>query len=407
MLTQNRLIILTLFPCAALGLLACGGGTGETTRASTSTHDSATAATQADNTSIATAPSSVSPKKLVARVGPTAINYATVEHLMALGSAPEPLPDPPAYTGCIAAANAGEGAAQQADSQLKQGCVERYEHIRQSAISKAIHTQWLLGEAAEQGIRVSPADVQKEFAASKKSFKTKAEFDAYRKNAGLSVADMMSEIKLGKVADAIFKLITDKQHPATSAEVAAYYDAHQTQFGTPPGRTVRVFRTTTKASADKAKAEVEAGKSFAEVAKQLSAIGQPIGAKEGVVKDLLPGAYEEKSLNDAIFTAKLHRLYGPLQIYGGHKTIAPETNDGFFVYEVVGTVPGKQTPLAKVKGSIATALTKADKDKTLAGFIAEFRRKWTARTDCEPGFVVRNCKQFKGAKPASEDPYTL
>jgi hypothetical protein len=36
------------------------------------------------------------------------------------------------------------------------------------------------------------------------------------------------------------------------------------------------------------------------------------------------------------------------------------------------------------------------------------QERWTAKTDCKAGYVVRNCKQFKGAKAAEAvDPYTL
>jgi PPIC-type PPIASE domain len=398
--------LLTTFSTVALclGIAACGGAS-KSGSTGTTTHNSANAATQAATTS--SVPPAAPPQKVIAQVGSQQITWATVSRLMTLASAPEAVPDPPSYTSCVAAMKSGEEGAQKSEGELKQSCSRRYRTLLDSAVSKAIHSRWLIGEADELGIRISPAAVREEFDASKKSFKTAAEFEAYRKSTGQSVAEMMEEIKLGKVADAIFKLVASKEHAASAAEVASYYRSHSAQFGTPAGREVRIFRTTSKAAAVKAAGEVKAGKSFAEVAKALSAVGQPLGAKDGVVKDLLPGAYEEKALNDPIFSAKLHKLYGPLEISGGHKTIAPETNSGFFVFEVVGLVPGKQAPLAAVKASIAQSLTKAQKEKTLAGFIAAFRKKWTSRSSCEAAYVVRNCKQYKGAEAGGSDPFTL
>jgi hypothetical protein len=42
-----------------------------------------------------------------------------------------------------------------------------------------------------------------------------------------------------------------------------------------------------------------------------------------------------------------------------------------------------------------------------AAFVAAFRRRWIAQTDCRPGYVIVDlCRQFKGARPPA-DPYTL
>jgi foldase protein PrsA len=346
----------------------------------------------------------------VARVGHKPISLATVEHLMVLASQHEPPPDPPAYSACVArlkAAGTKSGASTQSEAQLKRSCQQHYRQLLQDALSKAIHTQWLIGEAAEEGIGISAQEVQQEFELSRKTFSSNAEFKAYRKSSGQTIADMMSEIKLGKLADKIFQKIKEKEHPASSTEVSAYYDAHRRKFAVPEGRDVRMIRTTTRAPAIKAKQEIQSGKSFATVAKEFSAIAQPITAKNGEVRDLKPELFQEKALKDSIFTARLNRLYGPVQVTARHKTIAPESGSGFFVFEVTRIIPASQTPLGQVRDSIARGLTERQKNQTLAGFIAAFRRKWTTRTDCRPGYVAQNCRQFKLPKTASPDPYTL
>ena len=103
----------------------------------------------------------------------------------------------------------------------------------------------------------------------------------------------------------------------------------------------------------------------------------------------------------------MHHLYGPLKITAPHKTIAPESGSGFFVFEVTRVVPGRRTPFAKVREAIAQAMTKQRKEHVLAGFVRAFRRRWTARTDCKPGYIVENCKQYRQAKTGPEDPFTL
>lgn len=423
MSTARRLIPLAkgLIPvagalCSALTLAACAGGSSASSKSSQASpgHTSATSATQAASTSTTLStlppPSAVTPQTLVASVWGKPIRFATVKSIMAVESAPEPVPDPPSYATCIAYAKAAAqkaGETAPAEAQIKQNCQQRYEKLLGPAVSKAIHNQWLLGEAREAGIAISEEAVLREYDASKKSYKTSAEFENSLKSTGQSVPEVLQELRIGQIADAIFKLIKEKERTITPAIAAAYYAAHPQQFTVPEGRDVRILRTTSQASAINAVKELQAGRSFAELAKQLSQIGQPIGAEEGEVKDLLPGIFEEKSLNDPIFAAQLNHLYGPLQITAAHKTIAPETNSGFFIYEVKRMIPAKLTPLSQVEAKIAASLTEAQKNSTLSGFIAAFRAKWTARTDCQAAFVVRNCKQFKGAHPGEEDPYTL
>jgi foldase protein PrsA len=416
--------------CATLAvtLAACGGSSGakdaaksaKGTQSTPSTSTQGTQTTAAASHSDAAAivlPGGASAKQTVASVGSEAISAGEMRHWMASKSPNAPVPDPPQYAACIA--NLKETALKsaapaQSESQLKQTCQGRYEEQLAAALGTAIHKRWLLGEAREEGIGVSDGEVQREFELSKKSsFKTDAEFEAYLKHVGQDLAEFKAEIKLSKLTDRIFQKINRKAAAASSAGVSAkvssYYATHKQQFSVAAGRRVLIIRTATEASALKAKQELQSGKSFASVAKELSAIGQPVTAKNGEIADLKPHLFQEKVLDDAIFSAKPNRLYGPVELTAAHKTIAPETNSGFFVFEVKGIVPGRQIPLAEVKASLTEQLTKQQKEQSLAASIKAFRRKWTARTDCRPSFViVKLCRQFKAPKGAvPEDPYTL
>jgi foldase protein PrsA len=391
--------------CIGLGLTACGSAS-RNTGAST-TPSAATRSAQA------TRATGASPSEVVARVGTKPITWAMVVHGMALGSREAPLPDPPGYAACVKhlqASAAQAGTPAESEATLKRACRTRYTQLLRGSLGKAIHDQWLIGEAAELGIRVRPQEVRAEFEQSKKAaFRTEAEFERYRKNIGESVPELMFELKVGKLTEKIFKKLERQQRPVTDAEVIRYYESHRENFKVPKGRAVRIVRTATRGSASRVTQELKSGKSFSAVAKELSAIGQPIGAKNGEVEDLKPGVFEEKKLNDAIFSAKFDRLYGPLQLTAIHKTIAPETNTGFFIFEVTKTTPASQTPLAKIKTGLARELAKARRDHTVPPFILAYRHKWKARTDCKPGYVlIYYCRQYKSSKAQEDvDPYTL
>jgi PPIC-type PPIASE domain len=412
-----RTVLLTALLASAccLLLLACGSSskkTRQSTEAKQQTPQQAVASEQAEllkeSISQLSPPAKIAPSTILAHVASTPITFAQVEHRMHLQSPEAPLPDPPAYSSCIARERAKAGGAQKSEGELKESCRTSYEHLLQLALSTAIHNLWLVGEAAEEGIHVSAREVQEEFQASKAQFRSEAQFNAYRKSTGQTLADMKEEVRIGKYSDAIFKNIKAREHPITDAEVLAYYNAHKSQYTIPEGRDVKILRTTTEASALRAKQELRQGKSFASIAKGLSSVAQPITAKDGEVKDLIPHLFEEKTLNNAIFNAKLNQLYGPLRVASVRRTIAPESNSGFFLFEVIKTIPARPVPLGQVRNGIAEELAKTQKERNLETSIAKIKAKWRARTICQAGFIVDNCSQYKAREAeAHKDPFTL
>ncbi len=425
---------------AVVALVACGGAshakakgasTGQAASTQTSTDVNAnTPAGIAEREAIKTkqqesvrflaSPRKTSASTVLARVQGKAITFAAVARRMALLIYPEPLPEPPAYTHCIATLKAKGGKSSpllgvsqippgQGEGELKGACETAYKHLLQSALSAEIHTQWVVSEAAEQGVHVSEGEVEHEYALSKTLFHTPGEFEAYRRSTGRSVAQMRFELKLSKLLGGLLKNIERRIHRPTKAEVAARYKADLAQkYTVPEGRAVRILRTTTQASARRAKQEIEGGKSFASLVKELSDIAQPLGARNGEVADLVPGYYQEKNLNDAIFDAPPHKLTGPILVIGKHKTIPEEAGTGSYVFEVLRSVPSRVIPLAQVRHAIAEELARTQREETLKDAVAAFRAKWRARTTCTQGFVVKNCREYHGSASAETgDPFVL
>jgi hypothetical protein len=415
------LSLLALLAVLCLGLSACGSSKPKQSSLESSTKspegtktskESQLAREQtqalAESTHQLATPTKLSPSTVLARVSGVPITFATVQHQMVLKSPQTPLPDPPAYSDCIARVKGTQSGLGRSEAQLKEACQQSYEHLFQSALSASIHNQWLIGEAGEEGVRVSPREVQEEFEQSKKQFRSEAEFATYRKGSGQTISDMLFEIKVGKLANGIFNNIKSKERPVTEATVAAYYRSHQSRYTIPEGRALRILRTTSEAAALRARQQLKAGKGFASIVAELPGIGQPITARHGEVKDLLPGVYGEKVLNDAIFSAQPGRLYGPVRVASVRRTIAPEADSGFFLFEVLRKIPAHLTALSQVKAAIREELVKAEKERTVSGAIAQIKAKWKARTDCQSGFVVKNCSQYTGSKRAEVgDPFTL
>ncbi len=354
------------------------------------------------------APTKLAPSAVLAHVGGVPITFASVRQQMMLKSPQTPLPDPPDYSACIARTKGAQAGVGRSQAQLKEACKQSYEQIFQAALSNAIHNQWLIGEAAEEGVHVSSREVQEELEQSKKEFRTEAEFTTYRKSSGQTIADMLFEAKVGKLADGIFKNIKSKERPVTDATVAAYYSSHRSQFTIPEGRALQILRMTSEAAALRARQQLRAGKSFQSIVAELPGIGQPVTSEHGEIKDLVPGVFGQKVLNDAIFSAQPNRLYGPVRVATVRRTIAPEADSGFFLFEVLHKVPEHLTPLSQVKAKLHEELLKSEKESTLGDAIAQIKAKWRSRTSCQSGFVVKNCSEYTGStKDERADRFTL
>src|SRR5215212_1689613 len=81
------------------------------------------------------------------------------------GSATATVPDPPDYAKCIKAkrdaAAKTKSKARPTDKQLTNQCKQEYTSLRDQALGLLIAAHWLEGEATEQKVKVSDAEVTK------------------------------------------------------------------------------------------------------------------------------------------------------------------------------------------------------------------------------------------------------
>ena len=358
------------------------------------------------------------PGNAVVSVNGTPITSTTFNHWMtvAAGSsaasaatagktAPKAVvPDPPNYTACIAhleatAPKPAKGQTKPTAAALKSQCEQQYTALKQQVLGYLISANWVIGEAAEKGVKITDAEVQKQFNQIKaQQFPKEADFQKFLASTGYTVSDLLLRVKLDLLSSKIqAKVSKDAGKKPSQSEVSAYYAQHKSQYGQPEKRNILIILTKTLAQAEKAKKEIESGKSFASVAKSVSI--DPVskaagGSLPGVVK-----GQEEKALDEAVFSAKLKVLGGPVK-----------TPFGYYIYEVTKTIPGSQQTLAQVQSSIQQQITAQKQQKALSEFVKEFRKKWTGRTECRNGYSVMDCKSYKAPKtstaPATGTPTT-
>jgi foldase protein PrsA len=343
------------------------------------------------------------PGNAVVAIGGTPITKTTFAHWMSVAESSgasasstgkPPVPEPPRYTACIAHLQSTQGKLAKGQTpptpaQLKTECEQQYKGLQTEVLGFLISSQWVIGESSSLGVKVSDKEVKKRFEQIKsQQFPKPAEFEKFLASSGQTVSDLLLRVKLNLLSAKVQQKIVKSKSKVTQAQITKYYNEHQSRFGVPEKRSVEIILTKTEAAAKKAKQEVESSKNFASVAKRVST--DPVSkASGGLLPEVVKGQ-EEKALDTAIFSATKNVLGGPVK-----------TPFGYYIFEVKSVTPGSQQPLAQAQASVKAQLVATAQQAALAKFVKDFKKKWTAMTDCRSGYVVTDCKQYKAPKATS------
>ncbi len=268
------------------------------------------------------------PSDAVVQVNGQAISKSTFEHWLGVAAsasaaalpgqkAAKPVvPDPPTYTNCIAhlkeiEPKPAKGQKPRTEAQLKTQCEQQYKALQQQVLGFLISADWVVGQAEEQGVKVSDKEVEAQFNKLKKQqFPKEAEFQKFLATTGQTISDLLLRVKLSMLSTKIQEKVTkDAKKAVNEAAVAKYYNEHKSLYGKPESRDLRLILTKTEAEAAQAKKEIESGKSFASVAKSKSI--DPISKDKGGETPGVVKGQEQKALSEAVFAAKTGRAERP------------------------------------------------------------------------------------------------
>jgi foldase protein PrsA len=336
------------------------------------------------------------PGNAVAKVGDNAITNDTFNHWLQVAaissqgqtggaSAKAAVPDAPDFKQCIAkkaksAPKPAKGQPKPTDATFKTQCQQEYDGLKQQVMQFLISSQWIQGEAADQGVEVSQKEVDKQFETTKKqSFPKPADFDKFLKTSGMTLEDIKFRVKLDALSNALRKKITEGKDKVSEKEIQTYYDKNKSRFAQPERRDLRIVLTKTKAKADEAKAALDAGQTFKAVAKKFS-IDQASKNQGGVLLAVAKGQ-QEKALDAAVFAAPLGKLQGPVK-----------TQFGFYIFKVGKITPASQQSVKDATATIKQLLASQNQQKALDAFVKDFRDKWKGKTNCRKEYVTQDCK---------------
>lgn len=286
--------------------------------------------------------------------------------------------------------------------------------LMRKVLGPLISGQWVIGEAAQEGVEPTEAQVRQRFEHLKAvQFGTEAKFQAFLSQTGENVPDLLFAIKEQLAARKVFDKIHSAVGRVTPATISRYYSQNKALYAVSEKRDLGLIHTKTAAEAAQVKRELGSGVSFASVAKRL-AKQQPIYTSKGLLTGLRPHIYAQKVLNDAIFSARPHVVSGPVSVHLTHGVYLHDPRDiqnvnGYYVFELFKVEPANQQTLAQVKATIAKQLPTTLYKQAVAAFVKKWRARWIANTDCHAGYVIRKCRQFKHPERGEEreDGYTL
>jgi foldase protein PrsA len=293
--------------------------------------------------------------------------------------------NPPAFTECVAtkrstAPKPAKGQPTTTDAQFKTQCKQEYDGLRDQVMQFLILEKWVAGEAKNEGVSVSDKTAEADFQKARKaSFPKAADFQTFLKSSGMTIGDARFQVKFNTVYTKLREKAVKNAKKVTNADIAAFYKKNKARLGTPLTRDLRVVLTRDKATADKAKAAIAGGQSFSSVVKKYS-IDPATKATGGVLSGLSKGQ-QEKAFDDAIFSAKLGVLTGPIK-----------TQFGYYVFKVQKETPASQQSLKQATPAIKQQLDAQNKQKADDAFNTELRKKWKAKTNCKSAFVMTQCK---------------
>jgi hypothetical protein len=252
---------------------------------------------------------------------------------------------------------------------------------RERALEFLIPSHWIIGEAESQGLSISEASVERGLREKIRAAPNgRPEFQEELSSTGQTLADVRLEVKSTLAVTSVRDAVAKRVPRVTGAEVASYYTHHRRSFFLPDRRVVYLIEGIHDyAHAVALARQVRPGTRFA----------MP-WFRELVSRS--PEVADRGKLAHMIFAATPGRVAGPTMFFG-HWVLAV----------VKKLIPAAVQPLAAVRGELSKTLAVERRERALKRFAAAYVRKWTGRTLCSPGYVVRKCSQNQGA-PVNENP---
>jgi foldase protein PrsA len=264
--------------------------------------------------------------------------------------------------------------------------------LKQQVMQFLVSADWIDGEAKDRGLSSSSAEVQKQFAQTKKqSFPNEKAYQKFLATSGQTVQDLIFRVRLDVLSNKIRQDVTKSVSSVSEGDIKDYYDKNAQQFSQPERRDLEVILTKTQAKANQAKQEVQSGKKWGQVAKQLST--DPASKNQGGKLLGVTKGQQDPTFDAAIFSAVKGSIAGPVK-----------TGAGFYVFRVTNITPESKQSLKASSAGIRQLIISQNQQKELDKFATNFRDDWRAKTDCAPKYTIPDCRNGREESQTTPPP---
>lgn len=274
---------------------------------------------------------------------------------------------------------------------------DKFDELKEAAMTQLLNQVWLAGEAEELGVSVTDKQVETELEKIKEqSFPTAAAYKKFLEESKFTQEDVDTRIRLQLLSTGIQEQIKGESPQASSAQIADYYEKEKaTRFTTKESRDVRIIINEDKSEVEAAKKALEKDHSPAGwktvAAKYSSDPGTKSkgGLQQGITEEFLP-----PSLKGPIFGSATGELVGPVK-----------NEKSYLLIEVVKLTPEKTKTLAESRSEITSTLGQELQQEFFSEFVANYESKWRSRTTCASDYLVSQCDNYVGnGRPANAPP---
>jgi|HubBroStandDraft_6_1064221.scaffolds.fasta_scaffold79106_3 foldase protein PrsA len=340
---------------------------------------------------------SSTPGDAVATMGGNPISVQALNHWMYVAaksqssgsSSPIIVPnDPPEFNNCIALVRKEVSSlAKQKTATLRNDCKQAFQQLSSQVMDYLIKSYWYQAEANKLGIKVTDAQVQKTLDAAKKAqfASNPAGYTSFLSQTGQTNADIMFRFRVNAILQ---KLIAKHTQPVTTAAIQAYYNSHQSSFGTQPTRSLKIVLASSQKNAAAAKKALDSGQSWATVVKKYST--DPTTKSTGGVLNNVNKQQVESALATAAFAAPANKLVGPVK-----------GQFGYYVFEVTKINSGSQQSLAQATPQIKQQLQSTSQTSAQTAVDNQAKKAWLSQTTCRAEYAMADCQGYKAPKTAT------
>src|SRR5579862_218050 len=292
--------------------------------------------------------------------------------------------DPPQFDHCVAQVRRQIPAlAKTATKQLRSDCKQLFTSLSSQVMDFLIKGYWYQAEAARDHIKVTNAQVERAFnKAKQQQFPNGAGFQTFLTQTGQTLNDILFRFRINQIYQ---KLLARHTHSVTAAAIQAYYKNHQSQFGTPETRDIRIVLAKTSARANAAKKALQSGKSWNTVVNKYSI--DPTSKKTGGLLVGVVRGQQDAALDKAAFAAPLNQLIGPVR-----------GQFGYYVFEVTKITQSTQQSLAQATPLIRQTLVGQQQTNAQNAITATARKHWLSQTKCRAEYAMNDCSGYTAPK---------